>query len=185
MSGYRYVKYIYDETMRVDLYLQLLIILILLLSRYLIRNLVHHVNKVDHGTPYPAVTFTNEEGILDYVVERFQISDELVILQDGVVVRDAIVTAESEDGTKEYHYYEGVTYEFHEEFKNDESIVYMYLRWGDGRSAASVFDNIYTYSDTKRLRNTKLHPVIEVNGMTREAQEDIDMAWTDEMFTIP
>ena len=149
-------------------------------SRYLIRNLVHHVNEVDHGISYPYVTLTTEERLLDYVVRRFQISDELVILQDGVIVRDAIVIVVNEEGVNEYHYYEGVTYQFHPEF--DDNTIYLYLRWGDGRSAASVFDNIYTYSDTKKLRNTKLHPVIEVDEMTREAQEDIDMSWTDEMF---
>lgn len=155
----------------------------ILFSRYLIRNLVHHVNEVDHGISYPYVTLTTEEQLLDYVVRRFQISDELVILQDGVIVRDAIVIVVNEEGLNEYHYYEGVTYQFHPEF--DDKTIYLYLRWGDGRSAASVFDNIYTYSDTKKLRNTKLHPVIEVDEMTREAQEDIDMSWTDEMFTIP
>mmetsp|Transcript_27062 Transcript_27062/g.58013 ORF Transcript_27062/g.58013 Transcript_27062/m.58013 type:complete len:685 (+) Transcript_27062:261-2315(+) len=152
--------------------------------RYLIRNLINHVREIDHGIPYPYHNFTKEQ-ILDHAANRFQISDELVILQDGVVVRDAIVTVKSKDGRNEYHYYEGVTFGFHKEFRQYDNVIYLYLAWGDGRSAASVFDNIGMYNNTEELRNTKLHPVVEVNGLVREGLEDIHMDFSIGMFVSP
>ena len=64
--------------------------------RYLIRNLVHHVREVDHGIciSYPHFEFTKQQA-LDHAVRRFQIAADLVILQDGVVLRDAIVPMEN------------------------------------------------------------------------------------------
>mmetsp|Transcript_32211 Transcript_32211/g.68164 ORF Transcript_32211/g.68164 Transcript_32211/m.68164 type:complete len:669 (+) Transcript_32211:17-2023(+) len=153
--------------------------------RYLIRNLVHRVRELDHGVPYPSLVFSEVEDTVEHVMRRFQTSHDLVILQDGVVVRDAIVTVKKDDGAKEYHYYEGVTYQFHEKFRDDDGVIWLYLLWGDDRTAASVFDNVYQYADTKQLRNSKLHPTVEVNGMVREALEDIDMEWTDCNFDKP
>lgn len=148
--------------------------------RYLIRNLVDHVREEDHGVPYPRLEFTKQRA-LDHAVRRFQVASDLVILQDGVVVRDAIVP--TEDGG--YHYYEGITYKFFRDFEGREGVIYLYFAWGDGRSAASVFDNIYLYNDTQKLRNIYLHPCVEVNGLVREAEEDLDMAWTTSQFVPP
>ncbi len=148
--------------------------------RYLIRNLMHHVREEDHGIPYPHLKFTKQQA-LDYAVHRFQVADDLVILQDGVVVRDAIVPMK--DGT--YHYYEGVTYKYIKEFEQKKAIIYLYFAWGDGRSAATVFDNVYLYNDTQKLRNIYLHPCMEVNGLVREAEEDLDMAWMTSQYIPP
>jgi hypothetical protein len=89
----------------------------------------------------------------------------------------------TEDGY--YHYYEGVTYKFFKRFEGRENIIYLYFAWGDGRSAASVFDNVYMYNDTNTLRNIYLHPLVEVNGLVREAEEDLDMAWMTSQFILP
>lgn len=148
--------------------------------RYLIRNLIHHVRKLDHGIPYPHHVFQKQQA-LNHAVHRFQVADDLVILQDGVVVRDAIVPME--DGY--YHYYEGITFKFFKTFEGRENIIYLYFAWGDGRSAASVFDNVYMYNDTNTLRNIYLHPLVEVNGLVREAEEDLDMAWMTSQFIPP
>jgi hypothetical protein len=96
-------------------------------------------------------------------------------------VRDAIVPM----GNGEYHYYEGITYKFFKAFEQKENIIYLYFAWGDGRSAATVFDNVYEYNDTRKLRNIYLHPLIEVNGLVREAEEDLDMAWKTAQFVPP
>jgi hypothetical protein len=147
--------------------------------RYLIRNLIHHIREEDHGIQYPFHTFTKKEA-LEHSVNRFQTADDLVILQDGVILRDAILPVNNDDvqsETVEYHYYESVTYEFHKDFQHQEDIIYLYFGWGDGRSASSVFDNVYLFNDTMKLRNIFLHPVVEVNGMVREAEEDLDMIW--------
>ena len=93
-----------------------------------------------------------------------------------------------EDGKKkkQFHYYEGISYKFHEElWKDREDVIFLYFAWGDGRSAGSVFDNVFHYSDTKALRNIYLHPVVEVNGLIREAEEDLDMIWNTKQFTLP
>ncbi|KAL7535159.1 hypothetical protein ACHAWF_005075 [Thalassiosira exigua] len=154
--------------------------------RYLVRNLIDRVREADEGVPYPYRNLTYDEA-LNHAVARFQTSDELVILQDGVIVRDAIVVkkATTDDdgegsGQTEYHYYEGVTYGFHDFFEGDDPVVYLYLGWGEDRDAASVFDNVYLYAGEPRpqLRNTKLHPFVEVEGgLVREGLEDIDMEW--------
>lgn len=149
------------------------------------RNLVHHVREEDHGVAYPYHLFEEPHAVLEHAAHRFQVASDLVILQDGVVVRDMIVTEKCEDGKIRYRYYDGATYKFFADFLNRQDVTYLYLAWGDGRSAASVFDNIYLYNDTQKLRNSKLHPVIEVNGLVREVQEDLDMAWNSPRFIDP
>lgn len=153
--------------------------------RYLIRNLIHHVREEDHGIEYPYHEFSNQE-VLNHAVNRFQIASDLIILQDGVVCRDAIVPIKrKESDKKKYRYYEGVTYNFHKDFDNRDDIIYLYFAWGDDRTAASVFDNVYMYNDTLKLRNVFLHPVVEVNGMVREAEEDLNMVWNTVQFIPP
>jgi hypothetical protein len=68
----------------------------------------------------------------------------------------------------------------------NQNILYCYFAWGDGRSAATVFDSVYTYNDTQSLQNINLHPMVEVNGLVREvAEEDLDMAWKTSQFIPP
>ena len=100
--------------------------------------------------------------------------------KDGVVIRDAIVPTGNN-----YRYYEGITYKFFNEFEHREDIIYLYFAWGDGRTAATVFDNVYMYNDTSNLRNIYLHPMIEVNGLVREAEEDLEMAWKTAQYIPP
>ena len=95
------------------------------------------------------------------------------------------VTDETTKGGHHYHYYEGVTYQFHatEFAQYEEAPIFLYLAWGDGRSAATVFDHVYNYNNTEILRNIMLHPVVEVDGeLVREALEDLDMAWKTQRF---
>lgn len=180
--------------------------------RYLIRNLVHHVREVDHGVPYPRHDFDSVEDVLDHAAMRFQIASDLVVLQDGVAVRDVIlpvIVASKDDDDNDqsggevvhYHYYEGVTYSFHRDLfeqgqqqqqsqgsrqqQQQHPPIYLYLAWGDGRTAATVFDHVYLFNNTHALRNIMLHPVVEVNGLVRETQEDLDMAWRTEEFVPP
>ena len=140
--------------------------------RYLIRNLVNHIQSQDSGISYPRLSLSKEEAIA-HAVARFQVADDLVILQDGVVVRDIIVPVSDDI----YHYYEGISYQFHSELMNRDGIISLYFAWGDGRSVESVFDNILRFSDTNRLINLFLHPVVEVNGLTRACMEDLEQAW--------
>ena len=118
--------------------------------RYLIRNLVHHAREVDHGVPYPHLVLAKQQA-LDHAVRRFQVADDLVILQDGVVVRDAIIPM----GNGKYHYYEGVTYKFFKDFEHRDNIIYLYFAWGDGRAAVTVFDNVYMYKFTCTTTQTR------------------------------
>ena len=99
-----------------------------------------------------------------------------------MAIRDAIVPSK-ENG--KYLYYEGITYKFFKGIDERENIIYLYFAWGDGRSAASVFDNVYMYNDTSALRNIYLHPMVEVNGLVREAEEDLEMAWKTAQFIPP
>jgi hypothetical protein len=74
--------------------------------RYLIRNLFQHLHAVNEGLPYPYECLTKEEAI-QKAISRLQIADDLVILQDGVIVRDVVVPDLDDPGT--YQYYEGIT----------------------------------------------------------------------------
>ena len=64
-------------------------------------------------------------------------------MQDSVVKQDAIVPMEN----REKHYYKGITYRYFKAFEEKDNIMYLYFAWGDGRSAGSVFDNVYLYND--------------------------------------
>lgn len=144
--------------------------------RYLIWNLIHHVRSEDEGIPYPYHVLTKEQ-VAAHALTRIQVADNLIILQDGVVLRDMIVPAT--DGSGLYHYYEAVTYKFHQEFKDRDDIISLYFAWGKkkGRTVFNVFDGIIRYDDTLVLLNVFLHPVIVVGGLSREMQEDLEHEW--------
>lgn len=145
--------------------------------RYLIRNLIHSVREADEGVMYPRHILTKEEAIA-HALARLQVADDLIILQDGVVLRDAIVPAGNDiEGTEVYHYYEGASFNFHDDIISHQDVVYLYFSWGDGRNVQSVFDNVLRYSDTNTLINLFLHPVVEKNGRTRDMMEDLEQAW--------
>jgi len=147
--------------------------------RYLIRNLVHHIREEDHGIPYPRLTLSKEE-VVKHVVDRIQVVHDLVILQDGVILRDAIVPLN--DGTEGYEYYEGITLPFHGDIKDREDVIYIYFAWGDGRRSSNVFESVLGYSNTGRLINLFLHPVIEVNALVRDTMEDLGMIWNTKPY---
>lgn len=63
-----------------------------------------------------------------------------------------------------YHYYEGITHEFHHELSQKKDVISLYFAWGDGRTVQHVFDGFHHYSSTFKLMNMYMHPVIEVNG---------------------
>ena len=48
--------------------------------RYLIRNLIHHVRELDYGVKYPHLVLSKQE-VLEHAVHRFQVADDLIILQ--------------------------------------------------------------------------------------------------------
>ena len=148
--------------------------------RYLIRNLVHHVREQDDGIPYPRLTLSKEE-VARHVARRLDITSDLIILQDGVVLRDVIIPSDDELGL--YHYYEGITYQFHDGAIDRDDAIYVYFMWGDTRRAQDVFENVNRYSDTKALRNLHIHPVVEVGVMIREMEEDIAVDWSGYFHT--
>lgn len=148
----------------------------------MIRNLIQHVMLEDFGVEYPYLTFQTKEVVKQHVVKRIQVADDLIILQDGRVLRDAVLKVEV-DGSIHYRYYEGVTYDFHDEFKNcDDDVIYIYMSWGNGKTSSHVFDGVWRYSDTGTLINLFLHPVVQVGQRTRDIHEDLEMAWKDQAY---
>lgn len=109
----------------------------------MIRNLIQHVViEEDFGIEYPCRVFKTEgEVVRHIVVARIQVADDLIILQDGRVLRDAVLEEEDENGASAYHYYEGVTFDFHKKVKNRQDI--MFMAWGHGKSASQVFDGVW------------------------------------------
>lgn len=120
--------------------------------RYLIRNLVNHVLTEDQQSGdrhYPRSILTLDEAARRAVV-RCQTADDLIVMQDGVVLRDAMVPirdvdvdgspggATSNDVGK-FFYYEGISYEFHPDVAARDDAVYLYFGWGNGRTAGHVY----------------------------------------------
>ena len=60
--------------------------------RYLIRNLIHHVREIDHGVEYPYLVLNKQEA-LEHAVHRFQVADDLIILQVSRAIVCWFVTA--------------------------------------------------------------------------------------------
>lgn len=145
--------------------------------RYLIRTLVHHIREKDHGIPYPKMSNLSKDDVVEHLLYRSQTADDLIILQDGLILRDAIVA----DETGQYSYYEGVPYQFFPEITEGHDVIYFYFSWGNGRTASNVFDSGFRYDDG-RLINLFLHPVIELNGMVRDVLEDLLMEWNSPPF---
>jgi hypothetical protein len=147
--------------------------------RYLIRNLAFHIQEEDHGIPYPYETLTKEQ-VVAKAVARFQVAHDLIILQDGVVIKDVAVPVLGE--TDKFHYYEGVTYVFHKNLQDRDDIISLYFAWGDGRHVQNVFDGVVRYTDSKALINFFLHPVVQVGALTRDIHEDLEMTWKDPAY---
>lgn len=146
--------------------------------RYLIRNLVHHVREIDDGVPYPFKLLTKEQ-VVQEVIARIQIAHDLVILQDGVVLRDMIIPAGTNGDEEIFNYYEGITFEFpHKDIVNRNDAIFVYFAWGNGRTPLHVFDSHARFDEEKiGLINHFLHPVIEVNGLERHIMEHLRMEW--------
>ena len=63
---------------------------------------------------------------MEHAVSIFQVAADLVIIQDDVVIRDAIVPM----GNGEYQYYEGITYKCFKGFEQKVNVVHLYFAWG-------------------------------------------------------
>ena len=86
----------------------------------------------DFDIEYPFRVFKTKEEVTRHVVARVQIADDLIILQDGRVLRDAVLTFQDEDGSTFYRYYEGVTFAFHDDLSiREEEVIYIYMAWGN------------------------------------------------------
>jgi hypothetical protein len=144
--------------------------------RYLIRSLITHFREIDLEIAYPSLLLSYEDTIV-HAVHRVQTAADLIIMQEGVVLRDVILPA----GSGKYRYYEGVPYLNDERFLHPDA-VYVYFAWGQGRGAREVFDSHYRYSDTLKLINMFLHPIVETKGLVRHVHEDLEMAWNSEPY---
>lgn len=155
--------------------------------RYLIRNLVRHVLEEDHGMQYPHRIFHSKADVAAHGVARVQVADDLIILQDGRVLRDVIIPEKDGNGNMIWRYYEGATYDFHKDLTDGkgDDIIYLYLAWGNGKTVSHVFDGTWRYSDTQTLINMFLHPVVQVGpSLARDIHEDLDMSWTDPAYVV-
>jgi len=92
----------------------------------LIRNLIQQVLLEDFGVQYPYRIFATKDEVIQHAVKRVQVADDLVILQDGRVLRDAVLRVEVASSTY-YHYYEGVTFNFMDEFKDRDDVLFVYM----------------------------------------------------------
>ena len=140
----------------------------------------------DFDIEYPFRVFKTKEEVTRHVVARVQIADDLIILQDGRVLRDAVLTFQDEDGSTFYRYYEGVTFAFHDDLSiREEEVIYIYMAWGNGKTSGHVFDGVIRYADTGTLINMFLHPVIQVGDLSRDIHEVRSLLFTDADLSSP
>ena len=152
--------------------------------RYLIRNLVHHVREVDQGIPYPYLLL-NASQVVAHVTDRIQYTDDLLLMQDGVTLKDLIIPAgtDIEDGRitggQYYRYYEGITHDFHPTLMKANGAIKVFFAWGDGRTRTvnHVFESVYEFSDKQKAINQHLHPIVEVDGKVRHLRGDVLLVW--------
>ena len=151
--------------------------------RYLIRNLAYHIREVDAGIPYPSTILNSKDEVAAKVLHRFQVADDIFLLQDGAAIRDVIVPNKDKPGT--YTYYEGITHEFHRDLDMGswDDIISVYFEWGKRRHTAISLENLVRYTDgdgkaTKTLVNAFLHGTVEINGLVRQVQEDVQLEHT-------
>ena len=144
--------------------------------RYLIRQLVHHLRHVDEGVTHPSLVMSADEAAI-HIMHRVQTAADLIIMQEGTILRDVLLPLSG----NQWRYFEGVPYAHDSQFQGPGA-VHLYFQWGDGRTASAVFDTIYRFSDTKRLANVFLHPVVECQGVVRHIHEDLEMAWNSPPF---
>jgi hypothetical protein len=130
------------------------------------------------------------------VIARCQTASDLIILQDGVLLRDAIVPAKAESDI--YRYYEGITWPctimkstiattlLHSTWVSTKQL-WTHVRchamqnltlslassfsnfppiaWGDAPGGrATSLSRYFRFSDTGRLINLFLRPVVDVGG---------------------
>lgn len=145
--------------------------------RYLVRNLVHHVNEEDFGVPYPYDALTKEQ-VVERVLARFQSAHDLIILQDGVVIKDVVI----KEGFY-YKYFQGISHKFHKELQQRADAISFYFAWGNGRTVGNVFDNVWRHTDSNGIINNFLHPVVEVGNLTRHLIGSLDMTYKESMQT--
>jgi len=154
--------------------------------RYLVRNLyLKIVREVDFGVPYPYEVFTTKDEVYHKVQARIQTASDLIILQDGVVVRDVIVPVKKANSNvvERYEYYEGATYQFHEEWRDRDDVIFVFFVWGGkiGRTPNAVFDSHHYYQNSMDVTNIFLHPAIRIGynaTVQKHILEDIAMEWS-------
>ena len=98
-------------------------------------------------------------------------------------MRDIIVPVQGQD---KFHYYQGITYQFHRDIAERDDAIAVYFAWGDGRTgtATYVINAMYRFSDTSNLINLLLHPVIQVGSVARDVVEDLEMAWKSQPHVV-
>jgi hypothetical protein len=139
--------------------------------RYLIRNLVDHF----HNGGKARCRLLNTQDATARIIHRFQTADDLLVLQDGISVRDVLTPLDQPDM---WRYCDGVTHEMRPDLKHPQA-VHAYFAWGPIRGSAQVFDFMVRYKNMPRkLVNMFLHPVLETQGKTRHILEDLEMTWT-------
>lgn len=149
--------------------------------RYLIRNLWAHTREQDVPSPPTQppsahASTLNATEVTDHLVERISMSAaDLLILQDGHVMRDVIEVAP--DGR--WTYMDGQSYNFLPAERREHAAT-VYFAWGNARNAHTALGEQAWVGEAGRedeLRNILLHPVVEWRGKSVHFAEEIMNAW--------
>lgn len=155
--------------------------------RYLIRNLWQHVQAIDQPrTALNEMEVTVSE-IAPYVAQRIQSADDIVIMQDGNVLRDVIelirVGDHCELESSRWRYLSGWNYNFLTP-RRKLSAATIYFAWGtQSRDASTIWNEQFHVQSRSffgsSLRNILLHPVIEWRGFQVHLMEQPLNDWED------
>ena len=143
--------------------------------RYLIRNLWQQVQSIDQPTTVPNEKLFTAFEISRYAFQRINHADDLVIMQDGQVLRDVIEIisggANCMLDSSRWRYLSGRNYNFLTP-RRTLSAATIFFTWGNqSRDARTVWNEEFwitskqfTLDEYMALRNIMLHPVLEWQG---------------------
>jgi hypothetical protein len=147
--------------------------------RYLIRNLWRHVRELDGLLPPPRKKSFTEQEVVAHMLKRFRNATDILVMQDGRIIRDVVEVGE--DG--KWTYLDGYTHPFLPTARRDNAAT-VFFAWGNTRDARTVFGDQY-FSDGG-LRNVLIHPVIEWRGRSVHFLESLqnDFGGEDNRITL-
>jgi hypothetical protein len=140
--------------------------------RYLIRNLWNHIHEVESE-------LLSWKHVIDKAYDRIGKAVDILIMQDGEILRDVIIQEDFK-----WKYMEGYNYNFLPKEQKNKAIT-IYFAWGNVRDTRTVLEEqLYMDNTSLWLRNAMLHPVIEFMGKSYHLLEQPINQWFNNFYRM-